>query len=97
MFREIFLFELNYRKVRPVTYIYFLVIFLLSFFTVTSPALKLSGAIGQIKANAPYVIPYLVIAFSFYFTIIPSSVMGVAIVREFDKNPEDMLLSTPMK
>src|SRR5882757_6032090 len=94
MFWEIFLFELNYRRVRPVTYIYFILILVLSFFTVTSPSLKLS--IGHVNANAPYVIAYFMMAFSLFFTMITSSVMGVAIVRDFENNTEAIMFSTPM-
>jgi len=96
MFWEIFTFELNYRRVRPVTYIYFALILLLSFFTVTSPGLKLSGSIGHVNANAPYVIAYLIMAFSLFFTMITSSVMGVAVVRDFENNTEAIMFSTPI-
>ncbi|HWA33371.1 MAG TPA: M1 family aminopeptidase [Cyclobacteriaceae bacterium] len=96
MFWEIFFFELNYRRVRPVTYIYVGVIFLLSFFIVTNPTLKLSGSIGHVNANAPYVIAYLTMAFSLFFTMITSSVMGVAVVRDFENNTEAIMFSTPM-
>jgi ABC-2 type transport system permease protein len=96
MFLEIFLFELKYRKARAATYVYFMVIFVLSFLTVTSPSVNLSGAIGQVKANAPSVIALCTILFSFFSTIITSSVMGVAIVRDFDYNTEAILFSTPI-
>jgi ABC-2 type transport system permease protein len=96
MFWEIFFFELNYRRVRPVTYIYTGVIFLVSFFVVTSPTLKLSGSIGHVNANAPYVIAYITLALSLFFTMITSSVMGVAVVRDFENNTEAIMFSTPM-
>jgi ABC-2 type transport system permease protein len=97
MFKEIFLFELKYRRVRAATYVYFLIIFVLSFLTVTSPTVNLSGAIGQVKANAPSVIALCTIVFSFFCTIITSSVMGVAIVRDFDNNTEAIMFSTPIR
>lgn len=97
MFKEVLTFELQYRKARTTTYVYFGVIFLLCFLTVLSPVLKIAGADGQTKANAPFVITYLTILFSFYFTLITSAVMGVAIVRDFEQNTEAILFSTPMK
>src|SRR5258708_30147032 len=97
MFKEIFFFELRYRKARAATYVYFGVIFLLCFLTVVSPVLKIGGAEGQTKANAPFVISYLTLIFSFYFTMITSAVMGVAIVRDFEHNTEAILFSTRMK
>ncbi len=56
MLKEIFLFELKYRKVRAANYIYFGVIFVLSFMVVASPLVSVGGAVGQIKPNAPFVI-----------------------------------------
>ncbi len=97
MFKEIFRFELNYRKKRAANYIYFGIIFLLCFGAVASPIVRIGGAIGQIKANAPYVITMMTLIMSFALTMITSAVMGVAIVRDFDHNTEAILFSTPMK
>src|SRR5258706_16355220 len=94
MFKEFFLFEFRYRKRRPVTYVYFGIIFLLSFLGVDSP---IRAAVGQIKANAPYLITVWTIVLSFMFTMITSAVVGVSIVRDFDHNAESILFSTPIK
>ena len=96
MLKEIILFELSYRKKRAANYIYFGIIFLISFFFVASP-INFGGAGGQVKANAPYVIANLVTSLSFAFTMIVSAIMGVAVVRDFDHNMEALLFSTPMK
>jgi ABC-2 type transport system permease protein len=94
MFKEFFLFEFRYRKRRPVTYVYFGIIFLLSFLGIASP---IRAAVGQIMANAPYLITVWTIVLSFVFTMITSAVMGVSIVRDFDHNTESILFSTPIK
>src|SRR5258706_12409655 len=97
MFREIFLFELFYRKSRPVTYTYFGLTFLLCFLGVASSVVKLGGAVGMIKANAPYVIYRMTLVSSFVLSIITAAIMGVAIVRDFDHRMEEILFTTPIK
>ena len=96
MLKEIFLFELSYRKNRAANYIYFGIIFLISYFFVASP-INFGGAGGQVKANSPYIIAQLTTSLSFAFTMIVSAIMGVAIVRDFEHNMEALLFSTPMK
>src|SRR5882672_3827224 len=95
--KEIFLFELFYRKSRSVTYIYFGITFLLCFLGVASSIIKLGSAVGMIKANAPYVIYRMTLVSSFALSIITSAIMGVAIVRDFDHNMEGILFSMPIK
>ncbi len=97
MLKEIFRFELSYRKNRAANYIYFGIFFLFSFFLVASPILSGLGAAGQIKPNAPFIIANLIITLTYIFTFITSAVMGVAIIRDFDHNTEAILFSTPMK
>ena len=97
MFKEIFLFELFYRKSRPATYVYFGITFLLCFLGVASPIIKLGGAVGLIKANAPYVIYRMTLVSSFALSIVTSAIMGVAIVRDFDHKMDGILFSMPIK
>src|SRR5215510_515253 len=97
MFREVFRFELNYRKNRAANYIYFGIIFLLCFLSVASPIVSIGGAVGQIKPNAPYTISMMTLIMSFALTMITSAIMGVAVVRDFDHNTEAIMFSTPIK
>jgi ABC-2 type transport system permease protein len=97
MLKEIFLFELKYRKARAANYIYFGIMFLMCYFAVASPIVSIGGAVGQIKPNAPYVIAQMTLIMSFVLMMIASAIMGVAIVRDFDHNTEAILFSTPMK
>ncbi len=97
MLKEIFLFELSYRKKRAANYIYFAIIFLLAFGLAASPIVSVSGASGLIKANSPFSLANNTNALIFSFMMITSAIMGVAIVRDFDHNMEALLFSTPMK
>lgn len=96
MLAEVFLFELKYRLARPATYVYFLLIFVLSFLVVTSPTLSVTGAGGQTAFNAPYVITLITVVLSFAFTIITSAIVSVAIIRDTEHQTEPLLFTTPL-
>src|SRR5258708_1261528 len=94
MFKEIFFFELKYRRSRPATYIYFAIIFVVCFLTAANPK---KFEVGQIHINAPYVISMMMLTISFALSMITSAIMGVSIIRDFDYNIESVLFSTPLK
>jgi ABC-2 type transport system permease protein len=96
MFKEIFRFELKYRKKRAATYIYFGIFFLMCFLAVTTDVVQIGGAQGQIKENAPFVIARMTAIMSIFLTLVTSAVMGVAVLRDFEHNTEAILFSTPM-
>src|SRR5690348_638824 len=93
---EVIRFELNYRKSRPATYIYFGIIFLFCFLGVTIDGASIGGASGQIKENAPLIITRMSLIISIFLCLIASAVMGVAILRDFEYNTEAIMFSTPM-
>lgn len=90
MFKGIFLFELSYRKARPVTYVYFVVVFLVSFLVIVTPS---KNTTGTVLPNSPYMLTVLMVVLSFVFTMITSAVMGVSVVRDFDYQMESLLFS----
>jgi ABC-2 type transport system permease protein len=90
----IFLFEIDYRKNRAATYIYFAIILLSCFLTIASPAKR---AVGSIYPNAPYLMTFWTLTMSFVFIMITSAIMGVSVVRDFDHNMEEILFSHPIK
>ncbi|MBS1554216.1 MAG: aminopeptidase [Bacteroidetes bacterium] len=97
MFKNIFLFELKYRKARAANYIYFAIMFLLCFLAVTTDVVQIGGAVGQVKENAPIVIGQMIAIMGFFMTLISSAIMGVAVLRDFEHNTEAILFSTPIK
>ncbi|MFT6205184.1 MAG: ABC-type transport system involved in multi-copper enzyme maturation permease subunit [Spirosomataceae bacterium] len=97
MLKEIIRFEFDYRKKRPATYIYFVILFLLCFLAVTSQYVSIGGvAGGQIKENGPFNIAFMTIIMTFFFTFICSAIMGVAVLRDFDHKTESMMFTTTM-
>jgi len=96
MFFEIFKFELRYRQKRPATYIYFFIMFLISFLAISTDAVQIGGGAGLVKENAPATIATMMIIISAFFMMISSAVMGVAVLRDFDHQTESMMFVNPI-
>lgn len=96
MFWELFLFELYYRRRRASTYVYFFVIFLTSFITITSPTLSVTGTSDATSANSPYIIAVLMVVLSFVFSLVTSSLVGVAVIRDVDHGMAPIIFTTPI-
>jgi len=94
---EVIKFELKYRLQRPATYIYFVILLLLSFFMVVSPAVQAGGSGGKVMENAPIVITNLMVALSWIGLLIASAIMGVPILRDFEHSTASMIFTTPLK
>lgn len=97
MFFEIFKFELKYRSKRPATYIYFGILFLMSFLAMTTDIVRVGGANAMVKENAPAVLATLTMNMFLIVMFIASAVMGVAVLRDFEHNTESIMFSNPIK
>src|SRR5689334_1126981 len=94
MFREVFFFELMYRRRRAVTYVYFGIVFFVCFLTAASPTRPSTGATA---ANAPYLLANVTAVISLALTLITSAIMGVSIIRDFENNTEALMFTTSLK
>jgi ABC-2 type transport system permease protein len=97
MLLQITLFEIKYRLQRPATYLYFFILFLLSYLVITLPDSSVSDAGEQLHKNAPYVIYQLVTGFGVFSSIILAGIMGVPVYREFEYNFNEIIFSLPVK
>jgi ABC-2 type transport system permease protein len=104
MFKHILSFELKYRFKKISTYIYFGMFFLLGFFILCrtsvggGPLRKiLSAGIGNINANAPYVLYYLITLMSHFGLLITAAFFGKAAYRDFKENTYSLYFSYPIK
>jgi ABC-2 type transport system permease protein len=104
MIRHIFSFELKYRLKKISTYIYFGMFFLLGFFILCrtsvggGPLRKLiSAGIGNINANAPYVLYYLITLMSHFGLLITAAFFSKAAYRDFKENTYSLYFSYPIK
>jgi ABC-2 type transport system permease protein len=95
MWKHIALFEWQYRRKRPATYLYFAILFLISFLLLgTDMAEKFAG--GQIKQNATQVIANITSVLSVICIFIISAIMGVSIVRDFEHHTEALFFTAPI-
>lgn len=97
MWLNIFKFEIKYRFKRPATYIYFGVLFLLSFLAITTDAVIIGGAAGQVKINSPFTLNQMMLIVSVFFFLITSAIMGVPVLRDFEHQTESMMFVNPIK
>jgi len=92
MFWPILRFELRYHLKRPVTYLYFAIFFLLSFFTIASEAMEL--ATGLVKRNSPYGMAQLVVMATAVGQVITTAVAGTALLRDFEHRSHELVFTT---
>ncbi|MCE7041418.1 M1 family aminopeptidase [Dyadobacter sp. CY312] len=95
MWKHIALFEWQYRRKRPATYLYFGILFLISFLFVATDAVEMFSG-GQIKQNATSAIAGLTSAMSLICIFVISAIMGVSIVRDFEHRTEALFFTAPI-
>jgi len=103
MFKDILLFELWIRKRKVSTYLYFLLFVGLGLLAVSRASVghgflcKLTNAgIGNINANSPFAIHYLIILLSNYGLIFIALIFGNAAYRDFKENTSGLYFSYPI-
>ena len=84
MLLKITLFELRYRLNRPATYIYFGILFLMSFLFVTTDVVQIGGSQGAVFRNSPFTINQTVLILNLFAAMICSAIMGVPVYRDFE-------------
>lgn len=97
MFLKILTFELKYRIRRPVTYIYFGILFLMAFLIISTDAVSIGGVGGQVKINSATTLNMMMMVLSVIFFMITSAIMGVPVLRDFDHKMEALMFVNPIK
>jgi len=93
---EFIKFELNYRFGRPVTYIYFLLLAVMSFLATSTDIVRAGGSGGKVMENAPIVLTALMLVIMIFGIFIASAVMGVPVLRDFEHKTDSMIFTTPI-
>ncbi len=87
-------FEWRYRMRQPSPYLFFLILFLLTFGFVASDVVQLGGATGQALRNSPLNIA----RFSALFVVLGgpmiAALMGTAVQRDFEWNTHELFFTT---
>ncbi len=94
--KEIIRFELQYRSRRPATYLYFLILFILSAL-LSSLGTKAFGNVSiQVMANAPMIIDQQLGMLTMPMILLVSAIMGVAVIRDHEHRVDQLLFSSPL-
>ena len=94
---NIFKFELRYHFRGPLFYILFTMFFLLTFGAVTSEAVQIGGALGNVNKNAPFVIMQFLLIMSTFGVLTSTAYVASAIHRDFEMNTDSLFFSSPVK
>ncbi len=97
MFREIFRFEFRYHLRQPLFYVLTIVFFFLTFSAVTSEAVRIGGAIGNVNRNAPFVIMQLLLVMSTFGVLTSTAFAASSVHRDFELGTDSLFFSTPVK
>lgn len=97
MFKAIFLYEIRYRLARPATWIYFVILFLMTFIATTTDSVMIGGSIGNIMRNSPYVIANSLVIISAFAMIITTAIMSTAIYRDFETQSHTLFFTLPLR
>ncbi len=94
---DIFKFELKYHLRQPLFYILFVIFFFLTFGAITSDAVTLGGALGNVNRNAPFVIMQFLLIMSVFGVLTTTAFVAGAINRDFEYNTDSLFFSSPVK
>jgi ABC-type transport system involved in multi-copper enzyme maturation permease subunit len=94
---EILKFELRYHLRQPLFYILFVIFFFMTFGAVTSDAVQIGGALGNVNRNAPFVIMQFLLVMSTFGVLTTTAYVASAINRDFEFNTDSLFFSSPVK
>jgi ABC-2 type transport system permease protein len=96
MFWEFFTFELKFRLKSISTYIYFLIWFLLAYFSIATESFGFGNANGKVLLNGPYLNENLDFFCSFFGVIVMAAIFGTSILRDFQRDTYQILFTKPI-
>jgi ABC-type transport system involved in multi-copper enzyme maturation permease subunit len=97
MIRAITAFELRYHLKQPLFYILTALFFILTFFAVTSDAVQIGGAVGNVNRNAPYVIMQFLLVMSVFGVLTTTAFVANAVHRDFELGTDALFFSSPIR
>ena len=80
MFGQLLTFELRGHFRRPTTWLYFAILFLLTFGILSSDVIQVAGALGKVKKNSPYALARAYVVLVTLGQIITSALVGTAVL-----------------
>jgi ABC-2 type transport system permease protein len=95
MFLDFFLFELKLRAKSISTYVYFVLWFLLAFFSIAAEDFGPVGA-GKVLLNGPYATLQIFLNLAAFGMIIMAAIFGPSILRDFQRDTYQMIFTKPV-
>jgi hypothetical protein len=95
MFLHFLSFEIRNRLRRISTYVYFMIWFLLTFFSVSATNFGPVGA-GAVLLNGPYALAVFLVQFTTFGTLVISALFGTSILRDFQQNTYPLIFTKPI-
>ena len=96
MFLTVFTFELAYWFKRPLTLLFFTLLFLLAFFSTASDSFLSLGGTGQLHRNAPFALATAMGVLTAIGQVITTAIAGTAVLRDAQLGTEEMLFTTQL-
>ena len=103
MFFRILSFELKYKFSRPAVYIYWGILFAITFLLINAfsglidgVSVSLGGLGGKVLTNSPYIIYNMTSGFSFMAMILLPALIGSSVYRDYENNAHALLFSYPI-
>src|SRR4051794_2472326 len=94
MFWTVFTFEVAYWFKRPLTLLFFVLFFMMAFFTAASDSFVQIGGTGQVHRNAPFVLAIIIGVLTAIGQVITTAIAGTAVLRDAQLGTEEMLFTT---
>ncbi|MBL29910.1 MAG: hypothetical protein CMC81_01515 [Flavobacteriaceae bacterium] len=96
MFKNFFLAELRYSLKQPMSYLFFLIVFLLVFAANVTNDVTIGGAVGNVYRNAPYVITIYSIILSLNGLLFAAAFFNNSALRDYKNNFQEIIYTTPI-
>ncbi|HKQ97348.1 MAG TPA: ABC transporter permease subunit [Candidatus Polarisedimenticolia bacterium] len=96
MFWHILKFEARYQVRQPLFWIAGALFFLLTFAAITTDAVQVGGAIGNIHRNAPFVILQMMLVMSALGTILVTAFVAGSVHRDIELQTDALFFSLPI-
>ncbi|MCK5169737.1 MAG: hypothetical protein KAQ75_07655, partial [Bacteroidales bacterium] len=103
MFFRILSFELKYKFTRPAVYIYWVILFALTFLMVNAfsglidgVSVSIGGMGGKVLTNSPFIVYTLTSGFGFMAMILLPALIGSSVYRDYETNAHAILFSYPI-
>ena len=96
MFWTVLTFEVKYHIKRPVTYLYFAVLFLMGFFLISSDVVQIVGGVALVKRNGPYALAQAVLVLTMLGVLFSVAIVGTSLLRDFRFRVHELLFTTHM-